>query len=185
MSLVLWIATNVKGILDILAYIDDSFGWDFAHCLEFYAPYNKHYPSRQVQLLKLWDELGIPHEERKQLYGSTLPIIGFNVDIDNMSVAMVPDSKTLLVSTIRNFVGPPGTRRKLLEFQRVAGSINWALNVHPRLRVGLSSLYEKMAGKTEPLKPVWVSEAVRRELLWIADHLVKSDGILFLKAAAW
>jgi hypothetical protein len=37
----------------------------------------------------------------------------------------------------------------LHEFQQLAGWINWALNVFPLLKLGLSNIYVKMSGKTE------------------------------------
>ncbi|KAG6329912.1 hypothetical protein ID866_9177 [Astraeus odoratus] len=41
---------------------------------------SKTLPQNMVKLLHLWDELGIPHKEHKQIYGPILPIIGFEVD---------------------------------------------------------------------------------------------------------
>ncbi|KAF8801434.1 hypothetical protein BYT27DRAFT_7261977 [Phlegmacium glaucopus] len=57
------IAIFVKFILNLFAYVDDTFSWDFADSSTFYAPYRKHLPSKQAQLLSLFDDLGIPHKE--------------------------------------------------------------------------------------------------------------------------
>ena len=57
MGLVLWIATSIKGIPDLFAYVDDSFFWDFADNTLWYEPYQKFLPAKQVCLLQLWDEL--------------------------------------------------------------------------------------------------------------------------------
>ena len=70
MGIVLWIAINVKHILDLLAYVDDMFSWEFANNLLWYEPYTCHFPAKQALLLQLWDELGIPHEQSKQVFGS-------------------------------------------------------------------------------------------------------------------
>jgi hypothetical protein len=40
-SLVLWIAIFIKHILDLFAYVDDLFSWDFANNLIYYPPYHK------------------------------------------------------------------------------------------------------------------------------------------------
>jgi len=69
MSLVLWIAIHVKSIDALLAYVDDNFGHDINPDLSFYAPYSTFFPSKQVSLLNLWDEIGLPHERKKQEYG--------------------------------------------------------------------------------------------------------------------
>ena len=45
--------------------------------LVLYAPYDRLMPPKQAALLRLWDELGIPHDPEKQLFGTRLTIIGF------------------------------------------------------------------------------------------------------------
>lgn len=55
-------------------------GYDANMQLVFYAPYRRSMPSKQVRLLQLWDTLGIPHSDNKQLFGLALEIIGFFVD---------------------------------------------------------------------------------------------------------
>jgi len=68
-SLVLWIAVRIKFITDLFSYVDDSFSWDFADNMEYYAPFNKLLPGKQARLLYLFDELGVPHDERTQVFG--------------------------------------------------------------------------------------------------------------------
>ena len=50
--------------------------------------YNRFLPTEQWKLVSLWDELGIPHENRKQERGAPLTIIGFEVDPNAMTVTM-------------------------------------------------------------------------------------------------
>jgi hypothetical protein len=71
-DLMLWIAENVKRLKDIFGYVDDDFSYEFEGELELYEPYEAWLPAKQTQLLKLWDELGIPHEEHKQVWGPTV-----------------------------------------------------------------------------------------------------------------
>jgi hypothetical protein len=78
-----------------------------------------------------------------------------------------------------------GHRRSLREFQRMAGWINWSLNVYPLLRPGLSMLYSKMSGKSEILKLIWVNSTMVRELHWLADHVDRSDGVHLLESTEW
>ena len=84
-GLVLWIAIFIKHILDLFAYVDDSFSWEFANNFTFYAPYHKFLPCKQMQLLCLFDKLGVPHDERKQVFGVLLTII---VDPNAMTITM-------------------------------------------------------------------------------------------------
>ena len=51
MGIVLWIAINVKHILDLLAYVDDTFSWEFADNFLWYELYTCHFPAKQALLL--------------------------------------------------------------------------------------------------------------------------------------
>lgn len=183
-GLMLWIAMDVKNIQDLFGYVDDDFSWEFEDNLEWYGPYQKFMPSKQTRFLELWDELGIPHEERKQVSGAPLTVIGFDVDPNTMTVTMPPQSRSDLITAIRDFA-KLGQRHPLRDFQSLAGWINWALNVFPLLRPGLSALYAKMAGKCEVHQPIWVNKSVRDELTWLADHIEASDGIHLLDSLEW
>ncbi|KIY48014.1 hypothetical protein FISHEDRAFT_44120, partial [Fistulina hepatica ATCC 64428] len=100
-ALVLWIAVFVKLIVDLFAY-----------------------------LLRLWDELGVPHEKRKQEHGTSLVVIGLLVDTLTMTFTMPDQSRYDLVIVLRGFA-IPRQRRPLVHFQRLGGWVNWALNVYP------------------------------------------------------
>ena len=103
MGVVLWIAIHVKQILDLLAYVDDTFSWEFADNLLWYQPYACSFPAKQTHLLQLWDELGIPHEHTKQLFGSPLTIVGLDVDANAMTITMPQQSRTDLVTALCGF----------------------------------------------------------------------------------
>jgi hypothetical protein len=152
--------------------------------MEWYAPYNKFLPAKQVKLLELWDELGIPHEERKQVYGSPLTIIGFEVDPNRMTITMLQQARDDLIQAIREFA-IPGLHHPLRVYERLAGWINWSFNAYPLLRPGLSIMYYKMAGKTHPHQPIWVNRRLCMELFWIANHMQTLEGVLLLKSIEW
>ncbi|KAF8232924.1 hypothetical protein L208DRAFT_1269500 [Tricholoma matsutake] len=142
-GLVLWIAIFVRHILDLFAYVDDSFSWDSAHNLTFYAPYHKSLPDKQTKLLLLFDEIGIPHDERKQVFGAPLTIIDLNVDPNAMTITMPSDAHRDLIAMVHSFANTHQCHT-LKDFQCLAGCINWGLDVYPLLCPSLSSLYEKM-----------------------------------------
>lgn len=183
MSLVLWIII-FKLLVDAFLYVDDCFGFGPESTLERYLPYSKLLPKSLGIILRLWDSLGIPHEERKQLFSLALPVIGFEVDPNLMRVQMSSESRALLLDRIHAFA-QKGTRRSLRDFQRLAGYLNWALNVYPMLRPGLSALYAKTAGKERQDALLWVNRDVVRELHWFASHLKESDGVYFLSSESW
>ncbi|KAI0054894.1 hypothetical protein BV25DRAFT_1787109, partial [Artomyces pyxidatus] len=186
MSLVLWIAIKIWFISALLAYVDDAFSHDRATRLALYAPYDAWYPPKQVRLLQLWDFLGIPHEKEKQVFGRSLVITGFLVDPRNMSISLERENVDKLITAVRDFVlNAPGRRRPLVEWWRMLGWMNWALNVAPLLRPGLASAYAKTAGMTIRNAKVFINAAITRDWLWFADCLEHWDGIHILRARTW
>ncbi|KAG2754245.1 DNA/RNA polymerase [Suillus brevipes Sb2] len=184
MSLVTWIAIFNLLLFFLYIYVDDSFSFQEASAMELHSPYKKMLPQNLVRLLRLWDAIGLPHEERKQIFGPELPVIGFDVDPNIMRVRMSDESRLILIQSLVDFA-QRGTRRSLRDFQRLAGHLNWALNVYPFLRPGLSALYAKTAGKQESWAVLWVNRDVTRELAWIVRHLQASNGVYFLKSVSW
>lgn len=188
-SLLLWLARHKFNIPDLYSYVDDIFGSETDTEFVHYAPYKRSLPSHQVKLLRMWDYYNVPHSDNKQLFGSSLSIIGFDVNALTLEISLAPDKIHDLLCAINSFCATGSSksskRRPLRDFQRLAGWINWALNVFPLLRPGLAPLYAKIAGKNRPLALVYVSEDVAQGLLWIGHHLEVATGVFFLKAIAW
>jgi hypothetical protein len=182
--LVLWIAVFERGMRTLKCYVDDNFSFYVDGDLEFYAKYEAFLPSGQVHLLQLWDEIGLPHEEEKQICGTCIPIIGFDVDPNAMTVKMSEAKKSELIDACTAFT-VRGARKTLREFQRLQGWVNWSLNVFPHLRPALCESYNKICGKEKPNAPIRVNNAMRRELLWFVNHVKLSDGIHILKSVEW
>jgi hypothetical protein len=105
-SLVAWIAKNKQGIRHLATYADDSSGFDRKDDLLLYEPYATRFPRHQTLLLRLWDELSIPHKPKKQVFGAVIPIIGIDVD---------PNAMTLTLSRPKNFLGILGTGVEFFE----------------------------------------------------------------------
>ncbi|KIK74434.1 hypothetical protein PAXRUDRAFT_74394, partial [Paxillus rubicundulus Ve08.2h10] len=70
----------------------------------------------------------------------------------------------------------------LKDFQKIVGYLNWALNVYWLLQPGLMAVYAKTTGKLLQRMPIWVNKDVERELAWVVNHLLTSDGVYFLKS---
>ena len=100
MSLVSWIAKKKRNIELLGTYTDDSFGPNHADDLTWYTPYHKFMPTNQVKILELWDELNIPHKEKKQVFGSPLTVIGIEVDANALSMTMPADTLNELILAI-------------------------------------------------------------------------------------
>jgi hypothetical protein len=183
-SFVCWIALHVKEIQHLKCYIDDNCSFALLGDVRYYPKYKRYFPTDQTKLLELWDELGLPHEERKQIYGPVIPFIGFDVDPNAMTVSISDERKRDLLDKVRDFA-KSGKRRSLKDFQSIAGHINWSLAVFPLLKPALSALYAKTANKSQLMASIRVNNAVRDELLWFAKHAQDSDGIFLLRSVAW
>jgi hypothetical protein len=189
-SLVTWVAKNEYEILDLGTYSDDSFGVDFEKTLTYYEPYRHLMPSNQVKLLKLWDGLGMPYKEKKQVSGKILTIIGISVDTNLLTLTLPPENKSELVAHLKDFARTPednGVKYALKDFQRLAGWFNWALNVYPLLKPALSNVYAKMTHSKpdKPLTKLYVNNAIRSDLLWAIDHLSWLLGTCVLQSVDW
>jgi len=137
-----------------------------------------------MKLLLLWDELSIPHAEKKQIYGPIVPFVGFEVDLNVMTISISDKRRTDLVEKILAFA-KPGKRHTLRDFQSLAGHVNWSFAVFPLLKPSLSAMYEKMSGKVLLSAPIHVNKAVCEELLWFVNHACTSNHIFLLETVAW
>jgi len=188
-GLVTWIAQRIELIKDLWTYMDDTFGIDDDGNLVWYHKYEKHMPRNQVKLLSLWDELGIPHQPHKQVFGTTLTIIGIYVNPNNLTFMLPKQALNDLLQEIEDFAcwseKKHGATWTLRRWQRLAGWMNWSFNVFPLLKPALNRLYPKIAGKDRPLTKIWVNNAVREDLKWATHHMRTSLGINLLSSVSW
>jgi len=184
MGLITWIAINERQIEHLKLYVDDSFSFDLASSTATYGPYRKKYPKKQVKLLQLWDELGIPHEEKKQLYGEQLVILGFQVDANKMTITLSKEKLDDIVQAIQAFCLRSGSQT-LQRFTEMSGILNWSLNVFPLLKPGLRALYEKIDHSQKSNAQIPITTNIRFELSWFAAHAKKLGGVHMIKSIAW
>jgi len=176
MALVSWIEKRKWNIELLGTYLDDSFGPDLTNNLVFYPPYRKFMPANQVKLLQLWDEINLPHKERKQVFGSQLTVIGIQVDANTLSMTMPPHMLAELISAICEFITTK-CKFTLCEWQQLAGWINWSFNIFPLLRPALNNFYPKISGKSAPNKYIRINNAICADLQWAVSHLEQNTGI--------
>ena len=139
---------------------------------------------KQVKLLWIFDELGIPHEFKKQVFGEVLTIIGFNMDPNHLTVTIPAESQLDLFLAMHDFACPY-YHEKLIKFQCIAGWLNWSLNVCPLLRSRLSEWYAKIKEKTHSNKHLWISITLHKELSWFLHHFENLDRTHIMDAKAW
>ena len=183
-SLVAWIAKYVKDVRRMGNYVDDSWGCGLKSDMLAYGPYGKSYPRDQTTLLLLWDELGIPHKERKQVFGSPLPIIGISVDPNAMSFALPEDAKERLAKEMVRWSSKV-VKERMKAWWQIAGWINWALNAYPLLRPTLNNFYQKLKGRKDSPKQLYVNESIRKDFIWGLEILRRSKGVLLHRSLAW
>ena len=185
MALVVWIATFVRSLDHLKLYTDDCFSFELESSMTLYTPYNTLLPTKQVKLLELWDELGVSHDCNKQLWGSTLTIIGFDVDPNAMTVSLPPNKLNDLLTVIHSFCSSASRHHPLRLFMRLAGWMNWALNVFPLLKPVLWGLHAKVGGKEKPEALVYVNATIRFELSWFSHHGKRLGGVHIMESIAW
>ena len=151
----------------------------------FYPPYEAYYPAKQVKLLKLFNEVGIPHEKWKQEFGRTLTIIGLEVSLESMTISMSTGKREDLIEAIKIFLNNLANRHPLRDWQRILGYCNWGLNAYPLLRPALQSSYAKLKGKKIPLAPICLNKQVMRDLTWFTHRISISSGVHFFEARGW
>ena len=181
-SLVAWIARYQRDIED-LVYVDDSFGVEEVGNITRYEPYGEEFPTQQTRLLQLWDELGIPHKHEKQMNGRQLTVLGIEVDVEHLTFTLPVEAKERLVKELCNW-SVKGVRKKVKEWQQLAGWINWVLNVYPLLRPALNIIYAKIKGKDQEAR-VWANSTIREDLCWAKEKVEKLSGVRLLKSCMW
>lgn len=189
MSLVLWIARQELKLYDLCSYVDDIFSCDVSDNTEVYEPYNIILPSKQAKLLRLWDELGIPHKREKQIWGTRLTIIGFEVDAINLTITLPKKKKMELLEELNRFIirkeHKRGKQFTLQEFLRLAGWLNWSFNVFPLIRPALNTLYAKISGMERKNALVRMNRMISQDLEWGEKHIKALSGIILLRELDW
>jgi len=166
--------------------MDDTWSYEMDITLAYYEPYDAWYPQKQVKLLLLYDELGLPHAKNKQVFGHSLEIIGLLVDPIKMTISMSEPSCNDLVTAIRAFINMSKSRRwPLIEWQRILGWINWGLNAYPLVRPALQPAYAKISGKQISRAQLYLNRMVIHHFLWLAETIESSDGIHMLDSMEW
>ncbi|KIY61573.1 hypothetical protein CYLTODRAFT_477608 [Cylindrobasidium torrendii FP15055 ss-10] len=183
MGLILWVAIHVLKLEFLCCYVNDSYSMDVEDNMAYYKPYDQIMPKKQVDLLRLWDFFGVPHERIKQTWGRVLTIIGFEINARALSPTLPAQPKADLVTALREFAA--SRQRRLHEFKEIAGWSNWSFNVFPLFKPGLASVYAKMAGKKNPHAGIYINRTVRDDLTWMADHIERSSGTFFFENIDW
>jgi hypothetical protein len=182
-GLICWLGERKLKIFSLHVYMDDFFGWDFDGNLVWF--HGQYRPRRQVQLLLLWDSISCPYDDKKQEHGSPLKIIGFWVDINLGSITLSPPSIDDLVGKVKTFLSSSNRQPCLRDWQRLAGHINWMLNVLPWARPALSEMYRKMSGKVLANKGLFLNAQIHEDLEWLVDVIPAAIGVRFVEAGLW
>ena len=181
-SLVAWVA-RFERLIESLVYVDDSFGVEESGRMKFYTPYDRWFPTQQACLLELWDELGVPHKLKKQVFGSNLEVLGIEVNAESLTFTLPKESKDRLSEELLAW-SCKGVRKKVKEWQQIAGWLNWTFNVFPLLRPSLNGVYDKLKGKGQDAR-VWANTNIREDLLWAKAKLDESSGVRLFKSTMW
>ena len=100
----MWIATHIHLCTDLVHYMDDAWSYEMDQTLVYYAPHDSWFACKQIMLLQLYDDLGLPHDKKKQVFGCSLNIIGLHVDPQCMTISMSDMSQADLVTAMHTFI---------------------------------------------------------------------------------
>lgn len=181
-GLLCWIAIHKLSIPDLFVYMDNYFGWDFEENLVLF--HGKLRPKRQVRMLLFWEAIGCPFDDNKQEHGAELKVIGFWVNINCGTISLSPSTVVDILDKISAFLSGP-RNPALRDWQRLAGHLNWLLNVLPWGRPALTELYRKMSGKTQAFRGIFINAEVKADLSWLASIIPRSIGVRFVDAGVW
>src|SRR5882724_1505442 len=185
-GLIICAAIHISQIEDLMYYMDDAWSYDTNPILTYYVPYDCFYPAKQVTLLHLYNDLGLPHIKSKQLFSPTLEIIGLYIDPQVMTISISEESCDRLIAAIHAFIDTSKSRKRLLiEWQCILSWINWGLNMFPLLCPALQSLYMKIARKHVTWGMIYLNKAVIHHFTWLTDTIEASNGIHLLDVIKW
>lgn len=100
MLLMIWILVSKHSIGALKYYIDDAYSVTRAENVSWYKLYHWTIPTDQVKILCLWDEIDLPHAEKKWVSGRIITILRFEVDVNVMSVYLSIERQEQLVDSI-------------------------------------------------------------------------------------
>jgi hypothetical protein len=183
LGLMCWLAIRKLNIVGLHVYMDNFFGW--AHADDLILYHGQLRPHLQVQLLLFWEAIRCPFEDKKQEHGSPLKIIRFWVDINLGTISLAPSSVTNIQLKIDCFLATPSCQPILQDWLRLAGHLNWLLNVLPWGRPALTELYRKISGKTQSSCGVHINAEVKRDLMWLSEVIPTAIGVHFLDNGHW
>ena len=102
-----------------------------------------------------------------------------------MSYTLPEELQEKLLTELKMWMDPKGTRHTVRRWQHMAGWLNWCFNVYPLLRPALSNVYEKLRFKTNPSGSIWINNAVREDLRWALEKIEQSRRRYLLHSVAW
>nr|VWO96574.1 N/A [Ganoderma boninense] len=165
-SCVAWIAVTKRGVSMLVVYVDNNARIQLRRLVQWYLTYGVYMPIDQARLLGLWDDLGLSHNRPKQEHAPRVVLIGFSTP----SLTSVPNPMVIAALSLSS---------------KLSQDMSTGPSTFPLLRPALSSLYAKIASKSNRFAPIHVNLAIRTELTWMADHVCALPGIRILSTSTW
>ena len=180
--LIIWILVFKQGLQALKCSMNDTLLIGWVGDISWYVPYTKGMPTGQVRVLKLVDEIHLPHVE-EQISGAVILILGFEVGLNRMMVYLSSEKHQWLIECVGECMHR--TSKPLHKWLWLAGQLNWAFNVYPWLRPALGAVYVKTAGKTQMWGRVKIKKAVQCKLRWFIEHIKRLDRNSFFNSMVW
>lgn len=192
-NLILWCAKVHENIEHIFIFVNDAFSFtisgEFVVISNRWSNEERSVPRDQGKVLLVWNFLGVPWVWGKQLSSSTkLDIIGLEVDGRELTVTLSDNSKKNFDTVATEFLSSTSGNRfasakPLVNWQRLLGHANWALNVLPFAKFALRSSYVKTRGKTMRLLKIPLNNDVVRDITWLREEITSAPPLFLLDPA--
>lgn len=171
-NVVLWGVKEHLRNEHLFVYVDDIFSVDYSHLLVTVTHpvtgESRAVPRDQARVLTVWSTVGVPWDWDKQIFGTSLVVLGHDIDAVALTVSLPAQAKLDFIAYLESFLAtdsPP-----LFRWQRLAGYSQWACTTIPLARFSLNSVYKKIAGKRRRNAPIRLNVDVKSDLVWLINE---------------
>ncbi|KAI8835309.1 hypothetical protein BC829DRAFT_422024 [Chytridium lagenaria] len=169
-DVVCWILFNF--FIECYHYSDNFFGATHASLIDV-----------TIRLLLLvMGFIGYVMKTHEVLKGTSLKILGFQVDTMALTVTLPAEKRKRISSFLRKIVGKSPLTAS--DVSMVAGTLTWVCQILPQGRVYLRNVYDMLGKPATAIRQGFPFAAIH-DITWFADIILEWPGIEFIREKEW
>ncbi|KAI9330296.1 hypothetical protein BDR26DRAFT_999556 [Obelidium mucronatum] len=177
--LINWYLVNILH-LPTLVMMDDFWGVTYQVKSETNNP-----QPRDMQLAQSFiASLGIPLSLEKDIWGPSIPVVGYQIDAMKMELSLTSRQVTDLLEFLDIWLEKPLQPRRLGLWSKLTGYLNWAANIFLRLKSHFCPIYSQMTSKLK-VDSFPLHSSTLTSLHWIRHHITSMHPIRYLELETW